>query len=90
MVPDIRYDVQSKTAVSRDGFIHRAIQDHDEWLEVGAFASRSQPDSGLVAFGSRVHEPIHPKFIHAPPYVFWITAAIVDLPDRGAPFRITI
>jgi len=29
-------------------------------------------------------------FIHTPATVSWIAAAMLDLPERGVPFRITI
>src|SRR5829696_6166072 len=34
--------------------------------------------------------PSTPKFFHTPSNVSWITATILDFPDRGAPFRIMI
>src|SRR5919109_1687101 len=31
-----------------------------------------------------------PRFIHTPSNVFWITVAMLDFPERGGPFKITI
>jgi hypothetical protein len=44
--------------MARNRLIHRAIQKHNERLEIGPFTTRPQPDPGLVAFGGHLLEPI--------------------------------
>jgi hypothetical protein len=63
---------------------------HIKWLNILAFAPGMQPDPGQVPCGSHSHEPINPRFIHTPSNVSRITATMLDLPDRGVPFRIMI
>src|SRR5438270_10879437 len=60
MVPDIHHHhIQPKATVRSNGFVHRAVEKDDKWLEIGAFTARAQANSVLVALGGHRHEPIY-------------------------------
>ncbi len=78
VVADVHHDIQPHAAVGGDRLIKRAIQDRNEWLDVLAFAARSQSHPRRIAGGGHLHKPINPRFIHTPSNVSWITATMLD------------
>src|SRR3989442_11545890 len=88
---DVNDDVQTRTAVSGYRLVHRAVERRDERLERVALFARPEAHSRPVALRRDVlTNTSTPRFIHGPGKVSWITVTMLDLPDRGAPFRMTI
>jgi len=61
VMANVHDNTQSAAAVSGDGVIHRATQQHNKRLEIRTFSPWTEPNPRLVASRSHAHEPVNPQ-----------------------------
>ncbi len=90
MVADVDDDVEAEAAVGGDAVVEGGEEGDDEGLEVGALAAGAQADAGEEVRRQARVLGVDAEVDPGAPGRAWRARTIEDLPERGAPFRMTI